>query len=125
MTFTEPRSDIHDLAAAVEKLVRAKGPQSLRDVFKRLPDYLHLTRGDLQRSTSRSCDLKWHTEVRNLSRNQNRHPTYKCYPPIPGIALEYEGTKVGSRGGRFILREPDEAGLVRKDAWTVRDLLNF
>jgi len=100
MIFTEPRSDIHDLAAAVEKLVRAKGPQTLQEVFKRLPDYMHLTRGDLRRSTSRPGDLMWQTEVRNLSRNQNRSPIYRRYPPILKCALEYSD-------GRFMLRELD------------------
>ena len=101
MTFTEPRSDIHDLAPALEKLVREKGRQKFRGVFKRLPDYIHLSRGDLRWSLSRRDERMWQTQVRNLSRNQNRSPKYDKYPPIPNCALEYIK-------GWFILREPDD-----------------
>jgi len=113
MIFTEPRSDKYDLAAAIENLVRAKGPQSLQDVFKRLPGYIHLTRVDQRRSNSRSCELMWQTNARNVSRNQNYSPKYRKYPPIPNCALEYKNC-------RFILRELDDPHDVR-DARDIHD----
>ena len=103
--FAEPRSDIHDLAAALVKLVRAEGPQSLRGVFKRLPNYAHLTKGDRQWSLTRRGDRMWQTEVRNLSRNQNGDPKYRKYKALPNCPLEYVGMKAGSHSGRFELRE--------------------
>ena len=110
--FTEPRSDIHDLWPVVVKLVRAEGPQSLRGVFKRLPNYFRPTKGDLRWSITRKGDRMWMTQVRNLSRNQNPDPKYDRYPPIPGCPLVYIGMKAGSHSGRFELRELDD----RRDA---------
>ena len=116
--FAEPRSDIHDLWPAVVKLVRAEGPQSLRGVFKRLPNYIRLTKADLRRSLTRRGDLMWQSEVRNLSRNQNPDPKYRRYKPIPNCPLEYVGMKAGSHSGLFILRELDD----RRDTPDVHDM---
>jgi hypothetical protein len=115
--FAEPRSDIHDLWPAVVKLVRAEGPQSLRGVFKRLPNYFRPTKGDLRWSVKRRGDRMWQSEVRNLSRNQNRDPTYRKYKSIPNCPLEYVGMKAGSHGGLFILHELDD----RRDTPDVHD----
>lgn len=103
--FAEPRSDVHEVAAGTVKLVRAEGPQSLRGVFKRLPNYMHLTKGDWRWSVTRDGDRMWMTQVRNLSRNQNHDPKYRKYPPIPNCPLEYVGMKAGSHSGLFILHE--------------------
>jgi len=110
--FTEPRSDIHDLAAAIVQLVRAEGPQSFKGVFKRLPNCFRPTKGDLRWSPKRPNERMWQTLVRDLSRNQNRDLTYDKYPPIPNCPLEYVGMKAGSHSGLFILRESDD----RRDA---------
>jgi hypothetical protein len=88
--FTELRSDIHALASAIEALVRAEGPQTIREVFKRLPSYIEFTEGDLRNSMSRAAEQMWQTEVRNLSRNQNPGPPYRRYRAIENCTLVYE-----------------------------------
>jgi len=111
--FAEPRSDVHEIAAGTAKLVRAEGSQSLRGVFKRLPNYMHLTKGDRQWSGTRGGDRMWMTQVRNLSRNQNPDPKYDRYPPIPNCPLVYISMKAGSHSGRFELHELDNPRDVR------------
>jgi hypothetical protein len=84
------RSDIRVLALAVETLVREEGPQTIREVFKRLPSYIKLTKGDLRNSISRAPELMWQTDVRNLSRNQNTGLPYRQYRAIENCMLVYE-----------------------------------
>jgi hypothetical protein len=90
MPFTELRSDIRVLALGIETLVRAEGPQTIREIFKRLPSYIKLTEGDLRKSISRAPELMWQTEVRNLSRNQNPGLPYRQYRAIENCLLVYE-----------------------------------
>jgi hypothetical protein len=106
MIFTEPRSDICDLALATMKLVQKLGPQSFQDVFKNLPGsgFITLTRADLRVSPSRAPELMWQAHMHNVARHQDRtNPKYRQYPPIEGCALIYEGRKRGVHDGRFIL----------------------
>lgn len=130
MIFTEPRSDIYDLAAATEKLVEAKGPQSLKNVFARLPNYFKPTKGDQRTSLSRPPELMWQTDVRNLSRNQNPDPKYRQYHPIKGCKLIYEGRIPGVHEGLFklgdyrlaVLEIDRKAGGIRDpDGWLIDD----
>jgi hypothetical protein len=102
------RSDIHDIAQGVERLVRAKGPQTMKQVFENLPAYMDLTRLDREMSRSRTRETNWQIQVRNMSRSQNRSGTYKKYPPIPECGLVY-------RRGCFALWEDQIDAHIRPD----------